>query len=282
MDVFRGYDQEQLDRLYDVRRRVPSWESYTDRFERRSAETRRRLPARLDLAYGAHPRERLDLFRPDGAGRVPVNLFFHGGYWRSGDKERYSYVAEGFLPAGLAVGVVEYALAPEVDMDELVRQCRAAVTWVAEHADQLGIDRDRIFVSGHSAGGHIVGMLMAEGWDGAAAVKGGCGLSGLYELEPIRLTFLNSTLALDPDTAERNSPALLPPATAAPLILAVGGEEGAEFLRQTAVMEERWTAHGAPVSSMVVAGGNHYTIVQSLGDPRDELTLSVHRQMGVA
>ncbi|MGZ4481720.1 MAG: alpha/beta hydrolase, partial [Gaiellales bacterium] len=239
-------------------------------------------PARLDLAYGADPRERLDLFRPDGAGRAPVNLFFHGGYWRSGDKERYSYVAEGFLPAGVAVGVVEYALAPEVDMDELVRQCRAAVTWVAEHADQLGIDRDRIFVSGHSAGGHIVGMLMAEGWDGAAAVKGGCGLSGLYELEPIRLTYLNSTLALDPGTAERNSPALLPPATAAPLILAVGGEEGAEFLRQTAAMEERWTAHGAPVSSMVVAGGNHYTIVQSLGDPRDELTLSVHRQMGVA
>ncbi len=280
MEVFRGYDQEQLDRLYDVRRRVPDWETYTGSFERRSAMVRRRMPGMLDLAYGPHPRERLDLFLPSGVRRPPVNLFFHGGYWRSGEKERYSYVAEGFLPLGAAAGIVEYALAPEVDMDELVRQCRAAVAWVADQAGQLGVDGDRIFVSGHSAGGHIVGMLMSEGWDGFAAVKGGCGLSGLYELEPIRLTYLNSTLALDPGMAARNSPALLRPA-GAPLLLAVGGEEGAEYLRQTAAMEERLRADGVPCSATVVAGGNHYTIVQSLGDPLDELTRAVHRQMGL-
>lgn len=282
MDVFEGYDQQELDALYDVRRRVPYWETFTDRFEQRSAELRDRVPAMLDLAYGSHTRERLDLFLPAGVVSPPVNLFFHGGYWRSGDKERYSYIAEGLLPAGAAAAIVEYALAPEVDMDELVRQCRAAVTWVAEHARELGVDAERIFVSGHSAGGHIVGMLMAGGWEGAGIVKGGCGLSGLYELEPIRLTYLNETLGLDLEKARRNSPALLSPAAGAPLLLAVGGEEGAEFLRQQAAMARRWEADGVQVSPTVVPNGNHYTIVESLGDPDNELTRAVHRQMGLA
>jgi arylformamidase len=281
MSVFAGYDQEQLDALYDVRRRVPHWQTFTERFERRSAELRERMPDMLNLAYGPHPRERLDLFALAGVASPPVNLFFHGGYWRSGEKERYSYIAEGLLPAGAAAAIVEYALAPEVDMDELVRQCRAAVSWIAGHAGELGIDGERIHVSGHSAGGHIVGMLMADGWEGAGIVKGGCALSGLYELEPIRLTFLNQTLALDPSLALRNSPALLSPATTAPLLLGVGGEEGAEFLRQQTAMTERWEADGVPVSPTVVAGGNHYTVVESLGDPADDLTQAVHRQMGL-
>ena len=115
---------------------------------------------------------------------------------------------------------VEEALSPApTEVDELIRQCRAAVEWV--HTADLGIDRDRMFVSGHSAGGHIVGMLMAEGWAEAMGlprdvVKGGCGISGLYELEPIRLTYLNETLGLDEHTAARNSPRLLRPAGAAP------------------------------------------------------------------
>src|SRR6185503_14837906 len=212
VSVFRGYDQEQLDALYDTRRMVPDWQTYTDRFEARSAALRARMPDALALAYGPHPRERLDLFLPGGVERPPLQAFFHGGYWRSGEKERYSYIAEAFLDAGAAAAIVEYALVPGVDMDELVRQCRAAVSWLAAAADRLGFDGERIHVSGHSAGGHIVAMLMADGWEGAGIVKSGLGLSGLYELEPIRLSYLNETLGLDPAAAARNSPALLTPA----------------------------------------------------------------------
>lgn len=281
MSVFRGYDREQLDALYDTRRMVPHWQTFTDRFEARSAELRARMPVGLDLAYGDHPRERLDLFLPDGVARPPLHMFFHGGYWRSGEKERYSYVAEGLLPAGAAAAIVEYALVPGVDMDELVRQCRAAVSWVASRAGELGIDRERIFVSGHSAGGHIVGMLMAGGWEGAGIVRGGLALSGLYELEPIRLSYLNETLALDSQAAARNSPALLAPQGADPLLLAVGGDEGAEFLRQQQTMERAWQGAGVPVSASLLAGHNHYTIVELLGDPAGDLARAVHRQMGL-
>jgi arylformamidase len=281
MRLFRGYDQAQLDALYDTRRMVPDWQVYTDRFEQRSAALRRRLPDALGLAYGTHPRERLDLFLPAGVSRPPLQVFFHGGYWRSGEKERYSYVAEAFLPVGAAAAIVEYALVPDVDMDELVRQCRAAISWLAAEADRLGVDGERIHVSGHSAGGHIVAMLLAEGWDGAGIVKGGLGLSGLYELEPIRLTYLNETLALDPDAAARNSPALLTPAGAAPLLLAVGGDERSEFLRQQQAIEDAWLGEGVPLAASVLAGHNHYSIVELLGDPDGELARAVHRQMGV-
>jgi len=281
VSVFRGYDQEQLDALYDTRRMVPDWQTYTDRFEARSAALRARMPDALALAYGPHPRERLDLFLPGGVERPPLQAFFHGGYWRSGEKERYSYIAEAFLDAGAAAAIVEYALVPGVDMDELVRQCRAAVSWLAAAADRLGFDGERIHVSGHSAGGHIVAMLMADGWEGAGIVKSGLGLSGLYELEPIRLTYLNETLGLDPAAAARNSPALLTPAGAAPLLLAVGGDERAEFLRQQQAMEDAWLGEGVPITSSVLPGHNHYTIVELLGDADGELAAAVRRQMGL-
>jgi arylformamidase len=283
--VFLDYDRERLDGLLDARARVPDHERYTDRFSARSARLRARLPEHLDLRYGSRPRERLDLFLPPvGVPRpLPVNLFFHGGYWRSSDKERYSFVAETFLAAGMACAVVEYALIPTVDLDRLVEQCRASVAFVYAHADELGLDRRRIHVSGHSAGGQIVGMLMAAGgWNGAelpdGVIRGGCGISGLYDLEPIRLSYLNDTLGLDAEAAAGNSPSLLRPAGPAPLILAVGGLEGEEFLRQSALMAKAWGDEAA-VTSLVLDGLHHYSAVEALGAPESELAAAVVAQM---
>ncbi len=205
--VFLDYDQERLDYHIDVRRRVPEFSVFSDRFAERSAALRGRTRCHLDLRYGPHPRERLDIFLPAGiTDPVPANLFFHGGYWRSSEKERYSYVADLLLPAGAASVVVEYALIPDVDLDELVRQCRAALAWVHANGPEFAIDPARLFVSGHSAGGQIVGMLATAGWHDdfglpVDAIRGVCGISGLYDLEPIRLSYLNSTLGLDADTA---------------------------------------------------------------------------------
>lgn len=283
--VFLDHSQERLDELLDNRRSVPDFLVYTDRFTARSAEVRRTTPAHLDVRYGEHPRERLDVFLPaDADGPVSANLFFHGGYWRSSEKERYSFLAETFVPAGAACVVVEYALIPSVDMDELIRQCRAALAHVHHHADSLGIDGDRLYVSGHSAGGQIVGLLMAAGWHGdfglpVDVVKGGCGVSGLYDMEPIRLSYLNSTLSLDEAAARRTSAYLHEPATSAPLIVAVGGREGAEFLRQNDLMAASWGDRLA-VTTLVLDGDNHYSAVESLGDPTSPLGRAVLAQMG--
>lgn len=285
--VFLDYDQERLDALLDARRMTPDWQDYADRFEARSARVRESHTSSLDVRYGDHERERLDVFLPDGAGGpVPVNVFFHGGYWRSADKERYSFIADTFLPAGAAYVAVEYALIPAVDMDELVRQCRAAIAYLHANGRSLGIDRDRIYVSGHSAGGQIVGMLAAQGWHGSFGVpvdvvKGVCGISGLYDLEPIRLSYLNATLALAPESARRNSPSTLRPAGAAPFVAAVGGAEGAEFARQNGLVAERWGST-VDVTTMALPDANHYMAVEALGTPSSDLAACVLRQMELA
>jgi arylformamidase len=283
--VFAGHNQEQLDALLDTRRRVPDHASYADRFERRSERVRQESTCELDVRYGEHPRERLDLFWPARSGPVPINLFFHGGYWRSGAKERYSFLAETFTSAGVACAIVEYALCPAVALDELIRQCRAAVASVFYNADRFGVDRASIYVSGHSAGGQIVGMLMAEGWQQplglpASVVRGGCGVSGLYDLEPIRLSYLNADLGLSAEVAERNSPSRLRPAGPAALIASVGELEGEEFLRQNATIAQAWGPMST-VTPMVLDGLHHYSAVEALGDPGSRLARAVLEQMAV-
>jgi arylformamidase len=282
MSRYLGYSREELDELYETARRVPDVGDFVARFEARSEAARQQLPCRLDVAYGEHPRERLDVFgaaSPD----APVLLFFHGGYWRASTKERYSYVAQGVVPLGIALAVVEYALIPTVTMGELLDQCRRAVAHVHAHAAELGCDRQRIHLSGHSAGGQIVAMLHATDWEQwgvpAEAIRGGMALSGIFELEPMRDCYLNDTLQLSEDDLARHSPVRLPPSLHAPLHLSVGEDEGAEFIRQTRVMQAHWEGRGVPVDAAILPGHHHYSLVESLGDPGSELLRALEHQV---
>ncbi|MBI2206865.1 MAG: alpha/beta hydrolase [Candidatus Rokubacteria bacterium] len=282
--VFRQYDQAALDREYDNRRKVAAFPEWLARYTRESERVRKDLDARLDVAYGPTPAERLDIF-PAGT-RAPINVFVHGGYWRSLDKAEFDFVAGAFVPAGVASVVVNYALVPSVSMDELVRQCRAAVTWVHRNAASFGGDPDRIFVSGHSAGGHLVAMLLATDWrafDGLPAdvVKGGAGISGLYDLEPIRLCYLNDTLGLTPEDARRNSPVLLPAPRRGALLLTLGGEEGPEYHRQTDDLARAWRHPDLAIDVLDLAGEDHFSIVAQLEAPASALSRAILAQMGV-
>lgn len=274
--IFLGYDREALDREYDNRRKVPAHPAYLERYKRRSAETRDTLPARLDLRYGPAPGETLDLFLPSGGGPAPVHVFVHGGYWMALDKEDFSFVARALQPAGVLVAVVNYALIPSVDLDEVVRQVRASVAWLHRNAPAFGGDPGRLTASGHSAGGHLVGMLMATDWPAFAglppdAVKAGCGISGLYDLEPIRLCYLNETLGLGWEAARRNSPVHLVPERAGPLLLAVGALEGDEYHRQTETMAAAWRRRGLPAEVLDLPGHDHFSVVTELEDPATPL-----------
>ncbi|NNG05123.1 MAG: alpha/beta hydrolase [Inquilinus sp.] len=285
--VFRDYDQAALDRQYNNRGRVPEAQAFLDRYVADSATARRAANVRLDVAYGQSPTERLDLFLPERrSGPAPVQIFFHGGYWKSLGKSEFSFVAPPFAAAGAIAAVVDYALIPAVDMDALVRQCRAAVAWLHDHIGEFGGDPERIFVSGHSAGGHLVGMLAATDWRAgfgvpADVVKGGVSLSGLFDLEPIRLSFLNADLGLTPDMARRNSPALLPPSPAVPLTLAYGSLESAEYHRQSALHAEHLERHGGHGALVPIADRHHFDIVLDLGDPRSEVFGLAAAQMGL-
>lgn len=283
--VFLDYDRESLDREYNNRAKVADAEEYLARYSQTSEATRQTLGGRLNVAYGSSAAELLDVFSTphDGA---PVQVFFHGGYWKALSKDDFSFVANSFVSAGAVTVVIEYALIPSVDMDELIRQCRASLGWVWRNAADIGGDPDRIFVSGHSAGGHIAAMMMATDWpafDNALPVdlvKGACGISGLYDLEPVRLCYLNDELKLDQATVTRNSPARLARHAKGPLLLAVGGLEGPEYLRQTNGLAQAWRAQGSAPEIMVMAGIQHFSIVEQLNDTTSELSREIQRQMG--
>ena len=283
--IFRNYDRKALDAEYNNRLKVKDALDWIARMGAESARTRAELPMRFDVPYGAHHDERLDVFAASRSGPAPIQVFVHGGYWHRADKADFSFVARAFRPAGALTVVVNYALIPAVDMDALVRQVRASVAWVHKNARDLGGDPDRIFVTGHSAGGHLVGMLLATDWSafGAPAdvIKGACGMSGLYDLEPIRLCYLNDVLALTPESARRNSPLLLAPPRPTPLILTDGGDEGPEYHRQTGELAAAWRAKGMPVETLDMTGHNHFSIVAELESPFSPLARAIQAQMGL-
>src|SRR5215471_18885195 len=285
--VFRTYDRAALDREYDNRKKVANAAEVLAWYAAASRQTRETFPCRLDVAYGPSSAETLDIFLPSrgGAAGAPVQVFIHGGYWQRLDKADFGYVARGFVPAGAAVVAINYALMPTVSMDELVRQCRAAVVWVHGNARGFGGDPRRVFISGHSAGGHLVAMLMATDWVRLGTphdvVKGGCAISGLYDLEPIQLCYLNDVLALTPADAERNSPLRLPPPRSGALILALGEREGPEYHRQTDDLAAAWARRGFTAEVMDLAGHDHFSIAVQLGEAKSELSRAILGQMGV-
>jgi arylformamidase len=277
--IFLDYDRDALDREYDNRKKVIDSPAWLTRFAEESTATRAEIPCRLDVAYGAHAGERLDVFPAERATPAPVHVFIHGGYWHRLDKKDFSYVARAFVPAGIATVVINYALMPAVTMAELVRQCRASIAWAHAHAASFGGDPGRITISGHSAGGHLVAMLLATDWAVAGlpadVVKAGAAISGLYDLEPIRLCYLNDVLALTPDDARAHSPIRLTPKHAAPLLLPLGAKEGPEYHRQSEVMAAAWRRHGGRADVQSLADHDHFSIVWELGLRDSPLARSV-------
>jgi acetyl esterase/lipase len=177
-------------------------------------------------------------------------------------KEGFSFVAEGPLAHGFNVAVAGYTLAPEVAMDRIVREARNALRWLHQHLATLGGDPTRLYVSGWSAGGHLTAMLMCE-----PLVASGLAISGLFDLEPIRLCYLNEKLGLDADQARRNSPSLNLPARAAKLIIAYGAEELPELKRQSREFAAAWSANGLPGELIEVADCHHYAALERLARP---------------
>jgi len=276
--VYRGYAADELERQYSPRASVPDHEAITaSAIELSAAYRKTAANAVYDVAYGPHPLETMDIFRPSKLKGAPVHLFVHGGYWRSRFKEEFSFVAGPLVDAGAVVAVINYALCPDVTIEEIVRQTRASCAFLWQNPDRHGGDRDRIHVAGHSAGGHLAAMLIATDWPGFAPdlprdlVKSGTLLSGLYDLEPVLRTSVQADVRLTAEAARRLSPALLKPATKAPLVIAAGGAESDEFRRQSRILADAWRAH-APVEHFDLPGLNHFTILTETATADSRLT----------
>jgi arylformamidase len=276
-------DKALLAKHYNNRELVPEHAQFFARWQDGSARARQSVKGLLDLRYGDKPGETLDLF-PAKGGDGRCMMFIHGGYWRSLDKKDFSFLAPAWVDAGVTLAVVNYDLCPKVAMDEIVRQMLRASRWLWLNAEKHGIDRDRMYVSGHSAGGHLTAMLMCALWPQLDARlpkdlwKGGLAISGIYDLRPlVDVDFLQQDLRLDPALALRLSPAFLPTSTRAPVMTSVGGDESPEFLRQNAMLGERWKS--AFAGDIAMPGANHFSVLDGFAEPSSALFQGAQRLM---
>jgi arylformamidase len=284
--VYRYYDQAELERQLNARATVPDITPILARYASESARVRASLPCRLAVSYGTSEPERLDIFPAAISGPSPIFIFLHGGYWRLLDSSDSCFMAEHLTRVGACVVAVNYALAPVVTLAEITRQCRAAVAWVHTHAREFGGDPARIHVCGSSAGGHLAAMMLASGWEADFGVPGNLVagatlLSGLFDLEPVRLGQPNEWLKLSKADVAELSPLLHMPERAVPLIVSYAPSETDEFKRQSETYMAAAMARGCPVRFVATPGTNHYDIVFALANRGSPLANAILETMGL-
>ncbi len=272
------FTDAEFDAQYNLRAGRPDYEvTVIPAWSEASAAARARLRSRTDIRYGEGEKQRLDLFVA-GDQAAPTLVYFHGGYWQRGDKSIYSFLAEPFVDAGVNVAVVGYDLCPAVTITRISEEAREALAFLWRNAAELGLDRDRLSVMGHSAGGHITQMMMATDWPARAAdlpadlVKAGIPVSPLSWLEPVRRTAaLNAGIRMDVAEAEAQSPMTRhPPVTNAPQMVVVGGAETAEFHRQARMYAEAYATPERSVTLYVAPDVDHFDELDLLADAESE------------
>ncbi|MEM7442629.1 MAG: alpha/beta hydrolase [Pseudomonadota bacterium] len=263
--IFRNYDRSALEAQFQLTG-VDDLSALQARRQRASDEANDRFRPRSGLAYGDLPGETLDVYLPDGADAAPVQIYIHGGFWRSLDAALFSFVANGFVPAGIVTVIIDYPLIPETDLAGCVASCFRALSWVRGNIARCGGDPENIHVSGSSAGGHLVaelahpGKLAANGLP-PDTVKSVCAISGLFELEAVRLSSQNETLRFDEATVDQFSPQRHLVSGFPPTLVTVGGLETAEFLVQSEDYALGLGEHGNQADLQIVPNANHLTIV---------------------
>jgi acetyl esterase/lipase len=268
MTLYRDMDRAALDAAYNNSLAVTDSAARMADFQARSAALRAAHPDLLDLRYGPAERNRIDYFA--AAGRGPVLVFIHGGYWQMRAKEDFSFLAKGLLPHGIHVAMPGYTLAPAISLSGIVAELRAAIAWLAPRVEAYGGDPQRIFVAGWSAGGHLAAMSLAE-----PAVKGALSISGIFDLTPIKLNYLNDKLKLDDTEVRALSPLFDAAPPDKPLMLACGGAELPELQRQSAEFAAMRRGSGRPGRFANLAGHNHFTILDELASPQGALTAMI-------
>jgi arylformamidase len=267
---WRDMNQQDLDRGFNNSTAVAGSADMVAGWDRRSSEFRAGYPDHLDLRYGPRERNRIDFFR--AAANAPTLLFIHGGYWQMRAKEAFSLFAAGPMAHGINVAMIGYTLAPEATLDAIVAEIHAGIDFLAASLPDLGGDANRIAASGWSAGGHLTAMALSH-----PRIRGGVGISGIYDLEPIRHSYLNVKLGLDEAMSRRNSPMLQGQAAIKPLTLTVGAAELPLLRKQTADFAGHRAKYGLPVNYEEIPGANHFTIMDEMLAPTGRITMMIRR-----
>lgn len=273
------------DLLYNPRFSVPDFPQIAGRWKDESERTRARSDCYLDVPYGDRSSERMDIFLSKGPSKGLL-IFIHGGYWRSQDKAGYSFLADALTRAGITLAIPNYALCPHVEVHDIVMQMVQACAWLYRNGANFGAPSGRIFICGHSAGGHLAAMMLACLWPiyfadlPSKVVKAGLSISGIFDLrEIVKVPSINNDVRLTRQSAIAVSPALLPSPTNASLYLAVGEKETGGFHMQHRIIADKWK-RGIAVN-VACPGDNHFSVLDNLIRPESTLFKMTLQMMGI-
>jgi arylformamidase len=261
-------DQQTLDDSYNNHKAVPECEAMFTHWIERSKAFKVTHSQYLDISYGPSERQKIDYY---SAGlNTPVLIFIHGGFWQAYSKSDFACLAEAYLKEGISVAMVDYPIAPEANMDQIVTSTNNAVEFISQHISEWGGNLNNVVLSGWSAGGHLCITSMK-----GLQVKAVVAISGIYELEPLIGSFINKKLQMDLAMAKRNSPLLYLPTGNTPINLFIGGGELGGMRKQTFNFAAQLQAKKYPVVLTDIPGKNHFEMLEQFGSPEGV----VHRRI---
>jgi len=275
----------QIDEQYGTQRWVPDPQADLRHYVDRSRLARETLRCTLDVSFGPTLDESLDIFHAEQPG-APVFVFVHGGYWRANTSKEFSCVALGLQKLGITTVVVNYSLCPKVSIDEITRQVRASIAWVLRNIADYGGDPKRVALGGHSAGGHLTAMALQTRWEEeyglpAAPLAAAVMVSGIYDLHPLRYSYLQPQIQLDDGVIRRNSPIFSVRPCATPALITWGGAESDEFRRQSHAFHDVWKAVGNRSELVAQEGAHHFSAIHGFEDPASPLSRWLAGALGV-
>jgi arylformamidase len=288
--VYRTFDQATLDLEYNNQANVADPARHVAWYGPASARARARVAHDAGIAYGGLPDEQLDIFKPPNTGSGdsrPVVIFVHGGAWRSLDLAGSAFAAETFTARGALYVPLGFSVMPAAGtLDEMVAQVRAGIAWVWQNISAHGGDPSRLHLIGHSSGGHLAAMALVTDWQRlyglpASVLKSCMLVSGLYDLEPVRLSYRNDMLKLDRTAELRNSPCRNLPSEGPPTLIAYGEHETSEFKRQATAFEASWNNRYGNSRHLELAGVNHYEAIEMLVDPASQISRAAMEWFGL-
>jgi len=283
--VWLDLDQKALDDAYDQSVWATNGKQVLGRYAELSDDVRARLGAPQRWSYGATPVEALDVYRARSG--APIQIFLHGGAWRSGTAKEWAFPADMFVHRGAHFVVPDFVPVTDAggDLLAMAEQVRGAIAWIHRHAERFGGDRERMFLSGHSSGAHLAGVALTTDWKRlglpADLVKGGVLLSGMYDLKPVRLSARSRYVHLEDATEDALSPQRHLDRLRARLVVAYASLDSPEFQRQSREFAAAVKGAGKPVELLVAQGYNHYEAPETLGNPYGLLGRAALAQMGL-
>ena len=283
--VYKGFRKEEIEFHFNPQVAVPDHPRWAEERRKASLRVRGTVKSWLNVPYGNSPRQVMDIFPGDKAG-TPVLVYIHGGYWRGGNKDDNCQFAEVFVRRGVTVVVLEHDLCPSVTVTEIVRQARSAVAWVYGHISAYGGDPSRLYLSGSSAGGHLVAMALAHDWEKQGLprhmIKGAVAISGVYDLDAVLHVSVNEEIRLDAESARENSPFLHPPLPYTPLVVAVGGGEPRGWKQMSEDFFRLCRERGVECEYLEIPDAHHFSLSSHLADPDSPLARAILTQMDLA